>query len=213
MQKRVIKMIGLLLTLILLMASVTASAKRIIFLDVPEDAWEADYVYELVDRGIVGGYGDGNFGPNLPVQRCEYAKMLVGLTKTPISTSVSTPYVDVPDDQWFFPYVNSSLSFITGFTRDGELWFDPEENATREDVTVALIKALKMDVSGYVDTAAEYLGEKFSDLDSISVHNRPYIMAAVKEGYITGDTEGTFRGQDTIIRAEVVAILCRAFPK
>ena len=32
------------------------------------------------------------------------------------------------------------------------------------------------------------------------------------KGYITGDEDGTFRGQDSIIRAEVVAILCRAFP-
>ena len=212
MQKKTIKMVGLLLTLILLMTSVTASAKRVVFLDVPEDAWEADYVYELVDRGVVSGYGDGNFGPNLPVQRCEYAKMLVGLTKTPISTSISTPYVDVPADQWFFPYVNSSLSFITGFTRDGELWFDPEENATREDVTVALVKALGINIYKY-QNPEEYLQSKFRDFNEISAHNRAYIMAAVDEGIITGDEDGTFRPHDPIIRAEVVAVLCRAFPR
>ncbi len=139
--------------------------------------------------------------------------MLVGITKSPISTSVSTPYAVVPDWEWYFPYVNSSLAYITGFTKEGELRFDPEANATREDVTVALIKALGIDVSGYVETASDYLGSRFSDMDTISFHNKPYIAAAVEKGYITGDMEGTFRGQDTIIRAEVVAILCRAFPK
>ncbi len=68
MQKKAIKLTGMLLVLILMMTQLTAFAD-VLFLDVPEDAWEAPYVYDLVDRGIVSGYGDGNFGPGLPVQR------------------------------------------------------------------------------------------------------------------------------------------------
>ncbi len=212
MQKKVISLIAVVVVLVLATVLISGFSHNAVFSDVPKDAWEAPYVYDLVERGIVSGYGDGTFGPNAPVQRCEYAKMLVGISNTPISTSVSTPYADVPDWEWYFPYVNSSLSYITGFTRDGELKFAPEENATREDVAVALIKALKVDVSAYKD-AAGYLGERFTDVNTISAHNLPYIAAAVDKGYITGDTEGTFRGQDTIIRAEVVAVLCRAFPE
>ncbi len=213
MQKKVITAIAAGVVLVLATILISGfSHQKIVFTDVPKDAWEAPYVYDLVERGIVGGYGDGTFGPNAPVQRCEYAKMLVGISETPISTSVSTPYVDVPDWEWYFPYVNSSLSYITGFTRDGELRFEPEANATREDVAVALVKALKVNVSNYKDPSG-FLEKRFSDVNTISAHNLPYIAAAVDKGYITGDTEGTFRGQDTIIRAEVVAILCRAFPK
>ncbi len=182
-----------------------------VFSDVPADAWEAPYVYDLVGRGILSGYGDGTFGPRITVQRCEYAKMLVGITNTPLSTSVSTPYADVPAWEWYFPYVNSSLSYITGFTDNGVLTFQPEADATREDVTVALIKALGTDLSPYDDPTG-FLSQRFSDVSSISVHNRVYIAAAVDKGYITGDENGTFRGQDSIIRAEIVAILCRAFP-
>ncbi len=212
MQKKVIKLVGTLLALILMTVQVTAFAEHTIFLDVPEDAWEAPYVYELAERGIIDGLGDGNFGPSKPVQRCEYAKMLVGISNTPISTSISTPYIDVPIGKWYFPYVNSSLPYITGFTQDGELRFEPKSYATREDVTVALIKALGIDVSIYEDPAG-YLSARFRDVDTISVHNMPYIAAAVDKGYILGDSEGTFRGQDTIIRAEVAAVLCRAFPE
>lgn len=151
-------------------------------------------------------------GPQITVERCEYAKMLVGITKTPLSTSLTTPYSDVPSEEWYFPYVNSSLPFITGFTENGTLTFRPVQKATREEVTVALIKALGVDLSPYQD-AGSYLTQRFHDVDSISPHNRIYIAAAVDKGYITGDDGGTFRGQDPIIRAEVVAILCRAFPK
>ena len=84
--------------------SLPAFAYDNLFSDVPEDAWEAPYVYDLVDRGILSGYGDGTFGPRITVKRCEYAKMLVSITNTPISTSVSSPYVDVPSWEWYFPW-------------------------------------------------------------------------------------------------------------
>lgn len=214
MKKQVLKR-GLTLVLALLLTGLSlvpgfAANER--FSDVPEDSWEAPYVYDLVGRGILSGYGDGTFGPRDTVKRCEYAKMLVSITDTPLSTSVVSPYVDVPAWEWYFPYVNSSLSYITGFSNDGVLYFQPEWDAAREDVTVALVKALGIDLSPYDDPTG-FLSARFSDVDSIAVHNRVYIAAAVDKGYITGNTDGTFRGQDSIIRAEVVAILCRAFPK
>lgn len=186
-------------------------AKTVNFTDVPKDSWEAPYVYELAERGIIGGYGDGTFGPHMTVQRCEYAKMLVGLTKTEIVESTVSPYADVPNWEWYFPYVNSSHKYISGFTENGTLLFRPEWDATREVVTVALIKALEIDVSEYTDPTA-YLSEYFYDVDTISAHNRAYVAAAVDKGFITGDEEGSFRGGDSIIRAEVAAVLCRAFP-
>ena len=202
----------LVFSLALLSLCVTGCAQKVHFTDVPDDAWSAPYVYELTKRGIVSGYGDGTFGPENTVQRCEYAKMLVGISKTPLSTSLVTPYSDVPDWEWYFPYVNSSLRFITGYTDGGILYFRPEEEASREDVAAALVKVLEIDLSRYTDPTG-FLSARFSDVDSISVHNRVYVAAAVDKGYLNGDEEGTFRGQAPIIRAEVAAILCRAFPK
>lgn len=201
---------------IILIFGTTACSARELFTDVPETDWAADYIYELVDRGVVGGYGDGTFAPQNNVQRCEYAKMLVNIAEIELVSSSISPYHDVPADQWYFPYINSALSLITGYTKDGELYFKPEEAATREDVTVAMVKALGIDISKYKDPDG-YLSSRFSDWQSISSHNRAYIVAAVDEGVITGDKSytdemPTFRPGDPIIRAEVVAVLCRAFP-
>ena len=207
------KLTALLLAVFMILSTVSGFAFDATFTDVPADAWEASYVYDLVGRGILSGYGDGTFGPQDTVKRAEYAKMLVGITETPIGNNVSSVYTDVPNWEWYFPYVCASHDFISGFTdRDGILTFKPENDATREVVTVALIKALNIDLSKYTDPTT-YLSQRFSDVDTISIHNRVYIAAAVDKGYITGDMEGTFRGQDSIIRAEVVAVLCRAFPK
>ncbi|MBR5152128.1 MAG: S-layer homology domain-containing protein [Clostridia bacterium] len=200
------------LTLCLLTLCTPVFADKISFTDVPANAWEAPYVYELASRKVVSGFGDGTFGPNLPVQRCEYAKMLVGLVPLPLSESLVSPYADVPRDQWYFPYVNSCLKYIPGYTVNGTLQFRPEWDATREDVATALVKVKKINLEPYSD-AESYLRERFSDVDTISTHNRIYIAAAVDKGYLTGDQEGTFRGSALITRAEVSAILCRAFPR
>ena len=200
---------------IILVCGTTACSAREVFTDVPEDDWAAPYIYELVDRGVVGGYGDGTFAPQNYVQRCEYAKMLVNIAGIEIVSSAISPYNDVPSDQWYFSYINSALSLITGYTERGTLYFKPEEPATREDVTVAMIKALGVNVKKYSDSDG-FLSERFLDWQSISSHNRAYVAAAVDMGVITGDMSyggmPTFRPSDPIIRAEVVAVLCRAFP-
>ncbi len=206
------KLVALFLAIFMVLGAFPSFALNATFTDVPATAWEAPYVYDLVGRGILSGYGDGTFGPRDTVKRAEYAKMLVGITKTPTGNSISSAYTDVPTWEWYFPYVCASHDFISGFTdANGVLTFKPENDATREVVTVALVKALGIDLSKYTDPTG-YLSSRFSDVDTISTHNRVYIAAAVDKGYITGDTEGTFRGQDSIIRAEVVAVLCRAFP-
>ncbi len=46
------------------------------FTDVDADAWYADAVNWAAANGIVGGYGDGIFGPNDPVTREQMASML-----------------------------------------------------------------------------------------------------------------------------------------
>lgn len=182
------------------------------FSDVPDSDWAAPYIYNLTDRGIVGGYGDGTFMPRSNVRRCEYAKMLVNISGTKLVSGVVSPYYDVSPNMWFFPYINSASEFMTGYqASNGSLYFDPEAPAVREDVAVAIVKALGIDVSQY-DNPTEYLSSRFSDWASISQHNRAYIVAAVDMGVITGDENGTFRPKAPIIRAEIVAVLYRAFP-
>lgn len=205
------KTVALLLAMMLILTGICVSAREL-YSDVPEDDWAAPYIYNISDRGIVSGYGDGTFGRNNYVLRCEYAKMLAKIAEMEPDTSLVSPYSDVPRNEWYFPYVNTVSPYMTGFqTPDGVLYFDPEAAATREAVTVAMVKALGIDAS-YIDDPDAYLWERFSDWESIAPHSRPYVAAAVDKGIITGDMEGTFRPQSPIIRAEVVIILYKAFP-
>ena len=181
------------------------------FTDVPDDYWAAGYIYEMVQRGIVSGYGDGTFGPLNSVLRCEYAKMLVELADIPVGTGTSTPFVDVDVNQWYFPYVKAIQPYSPGFEYYNQFWFFPESPATREDFTVALMKVLNLDLSAYYNDLSTVLSDKFPDYESVASYNRPYVAAAVDLGYISGHQDGEFKGQDFISRSEVSAILCRVY--
>ena len=50
------------MTVMLACCGFSASAREL-FTDVPESEWAAPYIYNLADRGIIGGYGDGSFLP------------------------------------------------------------------------------------------------------------------------------------------------------
>lgn len=193
--------------------SVSATA----FYDVPDDYWAAPYITSLESRGIVSGYGDGYFLPENNVQRCEYAKMLVNAAGISLSSARTSPYADVDVNQWYLPYINAITAQMPGYQSstagDSRIYFKPEDYATREDVTVALMRALNYDLAEYYPVSDSLLSDVFYDYASIPKQDRPYIAEAVKRGYITGTQEGTFEGSDPITRCEVCAVLCRAFPE
>ena len=47
------------------------------FNDVPATHWAAGYITNCVNEGILGGYGDGNFGPEDELTGTQFAKMLL----------------------------------------------------------------------------------------------------------------------------------------
>lgn len=48
-----------------------------VFSDVPSSHWAVGYIAKAAELGIVGGYGDGNFGPSDPVTQEQIIKMLI----------------------------------------------------------------------------------------------------------------------------------------
>ncbi|MBD3330668.1 hypothetical protein GF354_04020 [Candidatus Peregrinibacteria bacterium] len=69
------KTLALILIGVLLGASATFAASKL-FSDVPADAWYSNSVSSLSEKGIIGGYPDGTFGPNKYVNRAELAVMM-----------------------------------------------------------------------------------------------------------------------------------------
>ena len=206
------KLISLLLAAAALTAPCSAFAKDYSnypqrFWDLPKEHWAYAAVYELTDKNIINGYDDGSFGPNHTVTRAEWAKMMVSALDIPIKQPDSNDVYDLSSGDWFYLYVCSSKQYMNFYTIDGKKYFKPNQTASREDVTVSLVKMKGYDVE---NTDYSYLN-KFNDLDSISNNLKKYVSVAVEKKLIDGFDDGTFRGQDTLTRAEAATLLCRAF--
>ncbi len=215
MTKKTISSVLLIFTLILGMSTAYASS----FYDVNDDFWAASYIENLTARGIISGYGDGTFLPHNNVERSEYAKMLVNSSGILLSGVRTSPFADVDVNEWYFPYINSVTRYLNGYQSstpgDERIYFKPTEYATREDVTVALMKAKGYTYDKLIQTYGdtEYLlSDVFYDYESIARQDRPFVAEAVNLGYITGTQYGTFQPSDPITRCEVCAVLWRAFP-
>lgn len=120
------------------------SAKEILFSDVNGDSKYFDSLTYLKKNGIISGYVDKTFKPDLAIQRAELVKTLVLIKKQfPLALNYNNCFKDVKNE-WFAPSVclAKSSGWITGFA-DGT--FHPSDNLTRGDTMKMLVKAFKLE--------------------------------------------------------------------
>jgi len=178
------------------------------FTDVNKSYWAFSYISEMVDRGVLSGYPNGYFYPDNTITRAEFAKVMclaASITVTPVS---ATSYADVAASEWFAPYVEAGKYYLSGYVSDGNKYYMPNDNALREDIAVALVKLKGYDTSLYDESILKAM---FTDYQSISSGARKYVSVAVEQGLISGYEDNTFRGQNTITRAEAATLLWRAY--
>ena len=192
----------LIVVLVLITSTVFARDYAQRFWDVPKDYWGFEYIADLTERGVIKGYEDGSFKPENIVLRSEWAKMMV--TAAGLSVNDNGTYFTDTNGHWANSYINTAKNYLTGYS-DGS--YRPDQAATREDVTVAMVKLKGYDLS---DVDYSYLNT-FRDVDSISNYAKGYVAVAIKNNLISGFEDNTFRGQDTLTRAEAATLMYRAF--
>ena len=178
------------------------------FKDVPRNNWAFEYIGEIQKRGIINGYPDGKYYPDNYVERCEFAKIMVGAAGLRTGDASGEYFADVKYNDWFYEYVETAKEYLTGYKSFGQNYFRPNNYALREDIAVALVKLKGYDTK---NTDQNILQTMFSDYDSISESAKPYVATAVDRGLVSGYDDGTFKGQDSITRAEAAAMLWRAY--
>lgn len=177
------------------------------FTDVPESHWAFSYIGELVSDGVLDGYMDGKFRPENNVTRAEFAKIMVTAAGLNTTTAQASTFEDVNLTDWYSPYIETAKDFLTGYKYGGSAMYLPNKAALREDIAVALVKLKGYDVS-IADLGM--LQVMFSDYDSISESAKRYVAVAVERGLVSGYNDGTFKGQQSITRAEAAALIWRA---
>lgn len=148
----------------------------------------------------VHGYTDGTVKPNNNVTRAETATMLYRLLTESRRNEIQTAnnsFSDVSTDDWYNESVSTMANgkYITGYP-DGT--FGGNKNITRAEFVAMLVR---------------FIGVQNEDCSFIDV-SRDYwaygcIATATKAGWIAGYTDGTFKPEQPITRAEAMTIINR----
>ena len=115
------------------------------FTDTAPGEWYSSAVIWALDRGIVGGYGDGTFGTNDPISREQFATILWRYAGEPQTGSGTGAFADAGD---ISDYARSAAdwAYSAGIMRGDEAGrFNPAAYATRAEAAVILYNYLNTD--------------------------------------------------------------------
>lgn len=102
---------GVLFVVLMAGTVLTTSAVQNSFSDVSENSFAHDFIYDLVDMGVVEGYPDGTFHPDAYINRAEMAKIAVklaivsGVLESETATGSRMEFLDVSNEAWYSNYV------------------------------------------------------------------------------------------------------------
>lgn len=170
------------------------------YTDVPPDHWAVAVINQAADAGIMQGRDNGEFGLGDTIKRCEFAAMLVRMMKWDKSIAQSSSFDDINSSDWFFADVNT----LAERNVYSESSFRPNDNITRREMAVMLVKAL-----GYDELANSESNSVFSDVSTDS----GYIAVAYNLGIINGKSETIFDPEGSALREEGAAMMMRLYNK
>lgn len=178
------------------------------FKDIDKNFWAYPAISQLTGLGIIDGFPDNTFKPNQGVTRSQFASMLAKALDLTANVSGQT-FADVPPSSWDYKVVEASAKYLTGYrTGNGTLYFYGSRNAVREDMAVALVKALDIPL----ESDNGKLQRAFSDYNKITTSLRDYVYTAYKSEIMIG-SGNKFNPQGTLTRAEAATLLLRALQK
>lgn len=163
----------------------------------PEVTGVAGWLQTKEHNGYMGGYGNGVFGPNDNMTRAQAAQMFYNLLLNK-NVDITVEFTDVPADEWYGNAVRTlaSLGVIKGI---GNGQFAPNRTITRAEFTVIAMR--------FANVSAD-VTNPFTDVATNDWYYTA-VTSAVSYGWINGYSDGSFRPQATITRAEVVTIVNR----
>ncbi len=131
------------------------------FTDVAADAWYAKYIGFCREKGLLASYPAGNFNPDTPITRAEFAELtyLTGLAKAGTETVTFTD-VDASHPKYASIMAAASAKLIKGYP-DGS--FKPDATISRAEVVTVVNRARGRSMTA--DKLADGINVLFLDVD------------------------------------------------
>lgn len=208
-----------------------------------ENHWAADELDELIEKGVVEGYGeDGSTGglegveaiykfyPDRPISRAEFATIICRMMSLPV-TKEGVIYKDT-ENHWARDYVATATKYgyMIGVSED---MFAPDWPIPREQVIAVIMRVLTFGydvlnpgthkiytsdeilelVKAHFNYEYTDLSQQVTDINSGSGWARAYVEMAYKGSFVEGYEDHTMRPLLNATRAEAIVIAKRALWK
>ncbi|WP_020618971.1 amidase family protein [Paenibacillus daejeonensis] len=158
--------------------------------------WAKADIDFLIQKGLLSGYPDGTFRPNVGISRAEAVKVLA--VQLELGASPST-FTDVSATHWASNYIGAAAlsGVLNGYT-DGT--FRPDMQLTRAEMAALIVRAFQLSGGSGSST--------FSDVSSTS-WALEYIEALTANQITNGYEDGSYRPDRMITRAEFATMIAR----
>ena len=160
--------------------------------------WYHEAVDYVLRNDLMGGYGNGQFGPNNNLTRAQFAQILFNKEGRPV-VNYLLQYGDVAEGAWYTEAIRwaTSRGIVGGY---GNGMFGPNDNITREQLAVMLWR--------YAGSPAATDKElHFTDADKASGYALEALRWAVENGVMIGKGNGQLAPQGLATRGQVAQML------
>ena len=119
----------------------TPEIEIVVFSDISKNHQNYEAIVLLKKEGIIKGNPDGSFRPNTPINRAEFAKILLLALKKEVQSPRGSIFTDVPAESWFAPFAETAASYgiIKGYPNGT---FGAGNNINRAELFVMLSRSL-----------------------------------------------------------------------
>ncbi len=174
-------------------------AGKVLFTDVPANAYYAQPVAWAVENNITGGTDKTHFSPSASCTRAQAVTFLWNAANRPEPQGSGNQFIDVKPGSYYEKAVQWAVeNNITGGTDSTH--FSPGETCTRAQIVTFLYHAASSPaVSG---------SGSFNDVKSGSYYENA-VKWAVENGITSGTGNGKFSPYDNCVRGQIVTFLYR----
>lgn len=137
-------------------ATLIGASAAVAFTDVPSGQRYAEAIADLSQRGIISGYTDGRFGPDDPVKRAQFAKMIdltlgLDMEQVPASPFTDLGEASATDPHYPGDYVARAYAegIVKGLTTST---YGPYEPIKRAQVVTMVVRAVDSEYTGLLST-------------------------------------------------------------
>jgi uncharacterized repeat protein (TIGR01451 family) len=112
------------------------------YTDVDPEAWYNNAISTLSNMGILNGYADGTFRPNVPITRAEMTKIASSFFGTADLSEKVSSFTDVSSGAWYSSFIAAAeeLGLVNGY---GDGTFLPDNYITRAETFAIVNRTLK----------------------------------------------------------------------